>query len=138
MKKVLLLSTILAIAMSSCVTMSKYGVYTSFADFRPYLEKGFFISTYSETPYACNFVGHIESIVLSGEDLSFGGKKTSLAGPVRGEFRAATTEDAIEAVYQQAIKAGADGVIDLKFSYATDQYGNVTSTTARGIAIKKK
>lgn len=137
MKKVLSF-LVLVLFMTSCMTTNKYSVYTTFTDFRPYIDKGFYLSIYPETPYECDYIGHIEAIVSSGGDTSLGSKKTSLAGPAKGNYHVASTEEAIEAVYNQASKAGANGVVDLKFTYAEDAYGNVISTTARGVAIKKK
>lgn len=138
MKCVIILSLFIIVGFQSCIVTPKFGVNTSFTDFRPYLEKGFYMSTQSDVPSGYIPLGYVECAVKSGEDLSSGGVKTSLAGPMKGENRIATTEDAINAAYEQALKIEANGIVGLDFSFVTDQLGNVAKTTARGLAIKKK
>ncbi|MDR1918474.1 MAG: hypothetical protein LBQ65_02370 [Tannerellaceae bacterium] len=124
---ILLILSVFCLTLASCGTTSKYTTHTTFVDFRPYTEAGFYFSMYLDCPYEYEYIGYIEVSIISGMDNS-----------VKLE-RIATTDDVIKAVYDKAVEAEADGLIDLKFTYTKDpQFGNIIGTFASGVAIKRK
>lgn len=139
MKKTLAFLTLIIIA-TSCITTSKYTVYTGMVDFKKYNDKGFFITQSNSVSFNYEPIGYIATIVYSGMDENKHStqKKTSLAGPNMGKFHTASNEDAFNELYEKCLEEGANGIINVDFSTAKDQQGNIVSVQVSGMAIKRK
>lgn len=129
---------VLAIIMSSCVTTTKYAVYTGMVDFKKYNDKGFFITQSNSVSFEYEPIGYVSAIIFSGydENQKSTQKKTSLAGVNPGKHHAANNDEAFEVLYEKCTNEGANGIINVDFSTTKDQLGNILSIQANGMAIK--
>lgn len=140
MKKVLLSLMFLAV-MSSCSTV-KYKTYSSMVDFRPYMEKGFFITQSNSVSFDYEPIGCIQAVAVSGQDKnkSVDKQKKDYGDGLltQGRFHEVSINDAIEELYNQCLKNNANGVLDLKMDIIVNQAGIVEKAIVTGMAIKKK
>lgn len=140
MKKVLF-SFMLVLVMLSCSTV-KYGTYSSMIDFRYYMDKGFFITQSNSVSFDYEPIGYVQAFSYSGVDdkAKKKYKKDYEQSFYANEgWREANIYDAIEGLYNECLKNGANGVIDLKMDVVVDdETGYVKKAIATGMAIKKK
>jgi hypothetical protein len=143
MKKMILLFAIVLI-FASCETSKFLTTETYFLDFRPYAEKGF---TMSSTIINESFepIGDISCICTGGYDTKGlkmkedeSGMKYANVGlnkkPVPCNFN-----DVIEKIYQESLKVGANGIINLKIDAKSpfDAKNSVLSISGLAVKIKK-
>lgn len=122
------------IALVGCST-PKFYTSGNFVDYSKYMEKGFFVSESNSVNFTYTPVGSVSGSCYSGNTSGSTKDKNSLLGKMYN-YKFATIEDAMDAMYQIAIEKGANGVINLTFSQQIDKSGR-SFITASGMAIKK-
>ena len=141
MKYLKLLVVFALLSLTSCV-MQRYTVVSTSFEYKKYIEKGFYVSELSDTAFEYTPIGSSASTVYSGnykatkeekEKL----KKESTSLVQTSPYKLATHEAALDALYEECIKVGANGVLKLQFSTSYNNAGVIHSITATGISIKK-
>ena len=135
-----------ALVLSGCAITHGRLVSTSFLDFRPYTEAGFFLSP---DPYPGEFEALGEIIVTVVPSLL----PKSGAGPQKfadgayssvGQYVSENIpgEELLDLVVKAALDRGADGIADFKcaavYEYVTKDYKVLDHYDISGLAIKRK
>lgn len=147
MKKFLLFAFV-ALIFTSCMKIP-YTSTVTVIDYSYFSKKGFFITESPSVSFDYESVGSIMVSVQSGHNVIEGEKKVSKSifggeietySSVMGKYRAATIDDALDLIYDESIKAGANGLINLKISPITVYQSGQTYVTGyivNGMAIKR-
>lgn len=147
MKKFLLFAFV-ALIFTSCMKIP-YTSTVTVIDYSYFSKKGFFITEAPSVSFDYESVGSIMVSVQSGHNVIEGEKKVSKSifggeietySSVMGKYRAATIDDALDLIYDESIKAGANGLINLKISPITVYQSGQTYVTGyivNGMAIKR-
>jgi len=139
MKKLVFI--LVAVIVAGCaVARQPRVVEAGFIDFRPYTDAGFLLSP---DPYTGNFdalgeiLVNVTPALVPAKSVAQGkfvdGAYNSV-GMVREKIDAA---ELLELAYKQAIQYGADGIVDLKFTFQSDAAG-ISQYTISGLAIKRR
>ncbi|NDV46626.1 hypothetical protein D0T49_06160 [Paludibacter sp. 221] len=119
MRKLLFLLFI-SLLLFSCKIVKFYPeTYSNALDFKSYTEKGFFITTSPSVNFDYEPIGMVSSSARSGYNKELKENKSK-----RVYFRA-NPSDALNELHREAIKRGANGVIDLKIYYETADVKNI-------------
>ena len=138
MKHLKLSVLFILLSLTSCVTQ-RYNVASNSFEYKKYIDKGFFVSELSTVSFDYTPLGSSAVTVYSGtykptkeekEKL----KKESTSLVQTKPLKIATYEGALDALYEECIKIGANGVINVKF---TNNKTILPIITATGIAIKR-
>ena len=148
MKK-LLLFLLIVFSLNSCMSLkTPYRANFSMISYKPFTEKGFYITESNSVSFGYESIGHISVAVSSGyvkseEDIEKAQKQTAFidenfAGEEQDPFYnpgsifvEATPEDALKLMQKKIIEQGGNGIINLKYSY------NLGAIYLSGMAIKK-
>lgn len=118
MKKYLVL-ILLSVLFTGCSVKRPFMNMVYFTDYRPFLEKGFFISESDAVSFDYDAIGHTEIILTSGYEPTFGlspnekPKVGLLEKKVKGNYIHVTLEGAMNNFYEKAAAKGANGALKL-------------------------
>lgn len=147
MKKILLLA-VAALAMTSCSKIP-YTSTVTVIDYSYFTKKGFFITEAPSVSFEYEPIGSIMVRVESGHEVIKEERKVSksiLGGEIEtysskmGKYKVATIDDALDVIYEESVKAGANGLINVKITpLSVYQSGQtyITGYIVNGMAIKK-
>ena len=147
MKKILLLA-VAALAMTSCSKIP-YTSTVTVIDYSYFTKKGFFITEAPSVSFDYEPVGSIMVRVESGHEVTKEEKKVSksiLGGEIEtyttkfGKYKVATIDDALDFIYEESTKVGANGLINVKITPLSTYLSGQTYVTGyivSGMAIKK-
>lgn len=146
--KRLLLFLLLFVVMSSC-TVVKYAEYAVSLDYSKYSNDNFFITESNSVSFEYKPVGSVLVEIVSGFDKTMKGERPPriIHGDVynpeydnyyKGTYRRADCYNALRKIVDECKNQGANGVINLKFSYKRDEYGTIISVYASGMAIERE
>ena len=120
---------------------------SSAVDYTKYSENGFFMTEANSVSFRYEPLGSITAIARSGyevigSDDSSNFQDDTYGKPAKkvkyGEYRSAYPEDALEELYNKALEMGANGVINLKFTYLSQTNSLIPEGwMVTGMAIKK-
>lgn len=141
-KLIFLICTVLAVAMSSC--LSKFSDKFYFLDYSRFTEKGFFITEAPSVPFDYNPIGsvlleeksgtkEITAVHKPGTD-SIYGEDNSVT--TKNKYEYASSDTALEALEKFAKENGADGIINLRVT--SYHVGNRFTISISGMLIKRK
>lgn len=136
MKKILLLLSIFLF--SSCVR--NFYIENVSLDYSQYTKQGFFITESPTAPFDYEPIASLYTFVYSGKDKEWAknNKSNMRKDPFSEGYRMATYSDGIESIYQDAIKKGADGIININYNVTYNKEGGVDHIIVKGMAIKRK
>lgn len=148
--KAIAIATIGALFMlSSCAPKILYTESIGFVDYSSYLSKGIFLTESNSVSFEYDAIGSVTVSVFSGNTVisqtqqvdknDIYGEKTRISNKMG--WRAASPESALEAAVSQAVSKGANGLINIKISPATEVYSSKTVRSGylvTGMAIKRK
>lgn len=144
MRKTLLLMVIgCGIFFTSCVSTAQFSTSSSFVDYTKYTTKGFFISEANAVSFEYDAIGSISTLVLSGEKVK-PSKNTINAEYSGGGLLSpknivyATHQDVIEGLYNEAVKQGANGIINVKIEPYFNTLTKREGLQGTAMAIKRK
>ena len=141
MKHLKLLVVLVLLSLTSCITQ-RYTVVTTSFEYKKYIDKGFYVSELSDTSFDYTPIGSSAATVYSGaykptKEEKKKLKKESTALVQSTPYKLATHEAALDALYDECVKIGANGVLKLGFTTSYNSAGGIHSITATGISIKK-
>lgn len=117
MKKInFILIAIISFGLTSCM-FKPYIVYSEISYYDEF--EGFFITESNSVSFEYEPVGSITAMVENGF--------------LKGKYIKASTKDALRILYNEAEKSGANGIINLKFSYVWEHDKNSNITTLKGV-----
>lgn len=153
MKRNLLFTAILLIGMAftSC-KMHQFGYVTTYLDFTPYSEQGFFLTELESVPFDYVPVGTISVTEYSGQDAVYYNQTHPKSkvydddlyykaekSKVSKDWRFASAESAIKELVEKSKRAGGNGLVALKTVTTVDTKSNlVVSVTVSGMIINRK
>ena len=136
MKKALFSLITLVLLLSSCISpKTVYNENSHFIDYGYFAEKGFFITESNSVSFDYVPVGNVSTIAQAGR-LPISNRKANKTTKIigddlysskakkevkYGEWKTASIDDALDLIYQQAIKQGANGLINIKIEYLPTQ-----------------
>lgn len=139
MKNILLLLSI--VLLSSCTR--NYYIENVSLDYSKYTKQGFFITESPTVQFNYEPIASLYTFVYSGKDKKWS-KENSMKNQGTDYFslennniRKAKYSDGIEAIYQEAMKKGADGIINITYDVVYNK-GIVDYVCVKGMAIKRK
>lgn len=148
-KKVLFLSLIAAITLSSCTAKYPVVVLTHSIDYSKHMSNGFFLTESNSVSFDYSPVGSVQVTLQDGWEVVQGKKaegyytNEEFSKIKLGNYAPTTYREALDILVSKAEGMGADGIIGLKFSFIppiVDKLGNKTGPskiTASGMAIKR-
>ncbi len=135
------------IIFASCMPKRAFTKVSSAVDYTKYSENGFFMTEANSVSFRYEPLGSITAIARSGyevigSDDSSNFQDDTYGKPAKkvkyGEYRSAYPEDALEERYNKALEMGANGVINLKFTYLSQTNSLIPEGwMVTGMAIKK-
>lgn len=135
------------IIFASCMPKRAFTKVSSAVDYTKYSENGFFMTEANSVSFRYEPLGSITAIARSGyevigSDDSSNFQDDTYGKPAKkvkyGEYRSAYPEDALEELYNKALEMGANGVINLKFTYLSQTNSLIPEGwMVTGMAIKK-
>lgn len=147
---ILFVFTIASLALlSSCVSIPKDTFHTrsSAVDYTKYSENGFFMTEANSVSFRYEPLGSITAIARGGYEVIGSDDSSNFQDDTYGkpakkvkydEYRSAYPEDALEELYNKALEMGANGVINLKFTYLSQTNSLIPEGwMVTGMAIKK-
>lgn len=143
MKKVLLLVVIgFGMFFTGCMPTAKFGVTSNFVDYTKYTVKGFFISEANSVSFEYDAIGSISTLVLSGNQ-GCKNENTKFKGGLVGDatnrdYVSATPQDVIEGLYNEAVKQGANGIINVRIEPYFNTLTKREGLQGSAMAIKRK
>ena len=147
MKKFLLFAFV-ALIFTSCMKIP-YTSTVTVIDYSYFSKKGFFITESPSVSFDYEPVGSIIVRVENGHEVvkeKTKVTKTLLGGETitrtskLGEYKVATVDNALDVIYEESIKAGANGLINVKITPLSVYQSGITFITGynvSGMAIKK-
>jgi uncharacterized protein YbjQ (UPF0145 family) len=115
--------------LSGCQVSYPAITYSTFIDYSFYTKKRFFMSESSSVNFDYNPVGSV-----AGVSRIIG----SSPGSIALNQNSASVEDALDAAYEEAVKQGANGIINLTYDYTFSPDGYIARVVVKGMAIKRK
>ena len=144
MKRILLFLLLLVI-LSSC-TVVKYAEYADILDYSKYSNDNFFITESNSVSFEYKPIGSVSIEVISGFEKN---KEKRPPRIIHGDiynpewgnykdsnYKKANCSHALSRIVDESKKQGANGIINLKFTYRRNENGSITSVYASGMAIK--
>jgi len=118
MKKVFLLA-VMAMSLFSCTTFAPYKTVSYTTDFTKYSSKNFFMSEANSVSFEYTPIGTIASYSISGstKDESVVNEGNPYTFDEKTRYKHGNVADALQELYETAIKKGANGVINIKVDY---------------------
>ncbi|WP_106832183.1 hypothetical protein [Parabacteroides pacaensis] len=146
MKKILLLPAItFCIFFTSCMPTAKFSTSSSFVDYTKYTTKGFFISEANSVSFEYDAIGSISTLVLSGTENKQNKKNNNAKNVSYGDglltthkIIYATQQDVVDGLYNEAVKQGANGIINLKIEPYFNTLTKREGLQGSAMAIKRK
>lgn len=137
MKKHFILFLIIGM-LSSCVTRI-YTIQETSIDYTKYTQQGFFMSEASSVTFEYEPISSVSAIIFSGNKPGWADekKKLNIQDNYSGDWKKAEYADALDVIYNEAIKNGADGIINLTFKVGYTNEGFVEYVEVKGMAIKR-
>ncbi len=148
MCKKLLFAAVLSASLIGCIPQRTFfSTFSSGIDYKEYSDLGFYVTESNSVNFNYTPISSIVASVKSGYlgDEKPSNSKVKVSKSDRGSlFITATASIVLEELYQEAIKLGANGIINLKIEAKTESgindYGVTTDFpvyVATGMAIKK-
>lgn len=150
MRKTFLIFTIILLV-TSCSNKYPRMIYNSSIDYSSYTKNGFFITESNSVSFDYEAIGSVTTQITDGWEVVKGKKPEGksydyyeLKKIKYGEYLPLQYEDAIDQIVSQAKRMGANGLINLTFTYTgsiSGKYGGLISPekiTVSGMAIKRK
>ena len=134
---------------ASCMPKRAFTKVSSAVDYTRYSENGFFMTEANSVSFRYEPLGSITAIArdgyeVIGSDDSSNFQDDTYGKPFQkvkyGKYRSAYPEDALEELYNKALEMGANGVINIKFTYLPSSDRPVPLEAGwmiTGMAIKK-
>jgi uncharacterized protein YbjQ (UPF0145 family) len=150
MKKIISFCVVL-LFVTSCTTYKiPYRRYSAAIDFSAYAQKGFFITESNSVSFSYEPVGSISAVVSSGYEI-LNSENLKSTDDVYGSYKKikygkmidASVNDALDELYNSAIRLGADGIINFRSEYVPSLYNKAVLITpdsyiVSGMAIRRK
>jgi uncharacterized protein YbjQ (UPF0145 family) len=150
MKKIISFCVVLLLVTSCTTYKIPYRRYSGTIDFSAYAQKGFFITESNSVSFSYEPLGSITSVVSSGyEILNLENLKSNddIYGSYKkikyGKMIDASVNDALDELYNSALRLGADGIINFRSEYVPSLYNKAVLITpdsyvVSGMAIRRK
>lgn len=136
---------------TSCTTYKiPYRRYSAAIDFSAYAQKGFFITESNSVSFPYEPVGSISAVVSSGYEI-LNSENLKSNDDVYGSYKKikygkmidASLNDALDELYNSALRLGADGIINFRSEYVPSLYNKAVLITpdsyvVSGMAIRRK
>ena len=152
MKKMFFVVIISLLAVSCVTTDKMYSLSTSEISYSLYTQQGFFFSESNSVSFEYEPIGSVYSMSRAGyvpqgkstvkkttktnlDDIYENNRSENGLSFTSGKYKSANIPDALDAMYQNAKRLGADGVINLKYEFS---YVPSERVVVSGMAIKKK
>ena len=150
MKKIISFCVVLLLVTSCTTYKIPYRRYSAAIDFSAYAQKGFFITESNSVSFPYEPVGSISAVVSSGYEI-LNSENLKSTDDVYGSYKKikygkmidASVNDALDELYNSAIRLGADGIINFRSEYVPSLYNKAVLITpdsyiVSGMAIRRK
>lgn len=139
MKSIFLLSMLVLLSMTGCVTRI-YTIQQSTIDYSEYTKSGFYISESSNINFDFEPISSVNTTVFSGSKKGWSEEKKQLGikDGYWGDWKKASYVDALDNLYKEAKKLGANGIINLTYEATYTKEGTIDFVYVKGMAIKRK